>query len=179
MSTATTFDIDARTSARRLSLADLSRMSVEELGGVYARGTVPASLSALDGDPIGRMLAVRGVERLPVAGPLRSFAAAASFPWEGKSFRSESATRGTGINRVKLGGRHRLFPFETRIEPSAIDGKDTIVLDYGSPDNPGFIQAIHDELRQVAPGLFLGPAMWKGQAGPSLVLWFAIATKAA
>ena len=40
--------------------------------------------------------------------------------------------------------------------------------------NPGTIPKIHDEVREVAPGLFLGPAMWKGADKKTLVLWFAL-----
>ena len=50
-------------------------------------------------------------------------------------------------------------------------------LDYDLADNPALIRAIHDEVREVAPGLFLGPAMWKSARGPTLVLWFALDTR--
>jgi len=71
-------------------------------------------------------------------------------------------------------GRQNLFPFETSFGPSAIDGKPTLILDYALDVNPSYIQAIHDEIREVAPGLFLGPAMWKGKDKKTLVLWFAL-----
>ena len=45
-----------------------------------------------------------------------------------------------------------------------------MVLDYGDPDNPGFIRAIHDEVREIAPGLFFGPACWKGAGGKTTVV---------
>ena len=49
------------------------------------------------------------------------------------------------------------------------------MLDYEQPGNPWFIRQIHDELREVAPGLFVGPAMWKrSEADPVNVLWFAL-----
>ena len=40
------------------------------------------------------------------------------------------------------------------------------------------IRQIHDEIREVSPGLFLGPAMWKTKAAPAFVLWFALDTRA-
>jgi hypothetical protein len=83
---------------------------------------------------------------------------------------------GTGSNRVHLGGRHQLFPFHTRITPSVLDGRDCVVLDYDLPDNPLVIRKIHDEIREVSPGVYLGPAMWKTANEKRLVLWFALDT---
>jgi len=165
-----------RASTRSRTLDDLAEMSFRELGELYASGTVPDSLSAIDGDLVGRMLAVAKLDR----GTMRALAAFArrrGFPWAGKSFRAESAGRGTGINRVRLGaaGRHRLFPFETRFGESVIDSRACVVLDYDLADNPAAIRAIHDEVRLVGPRLLLGPACVK-RAGkkPGVVLWFAL-----
>lgn len=163
--------------ATRRSLDDLAAMTVAQLDTLYRRSTVPTSMQALNGDPVGRMLSIRYLDRGPIAGALRRFAGSDSFPWGGKSFHARAKSKGEGINRVNLGGRHKLFPFTTSIEASAIDGQPTIVLDYDKPENPGFIRSIHDELREVEPGLFLGPAMWKTDNGPAFVLWFAIDTR--
>ncbi len=159
------------------SLASLADLDVEALGRVYAEGTVPASIAALDGHPRGRMLAVRGLDAGPAAGGLRAFSGAAVFPWGGKSFAATGAAAGKGVNRVHLLGRHQLFPFETRLGPSRVDGRPCIVLDYDLPDNPWAIRQIHDEVREVSPGLFLGPAMWKTKDAPAFVLWFALDTR--
>ena len=94
------------------------------------------------------------------------------FPWAGKSFASFDETRGRGINRVRLLGD--AFAFETSIGPSVIDDRPCLILDYDQPSNPWIIRQVHDELRQVAPGLYLGPAMWKRKSGPKLLLYFAI-----
>ena len=156
------------------TLDDLAALDVATLGALYATGRMPASLAALDGSPRCRMLAVRGLDAGAPARALRRFAASASFPWAGKSFTSSAADRGRGINRVRLGGERRWFPFATSIEASAIDGAPCIFLDYRQPENPRAIQMIRDELREVAPGLYLGPAMLDtGKAPPRLVLWFA------
>src|SRR5580704_6090295 len=159
------------------TLASLAAMSVDELGRLYARGAAPAAVAALDGHPRGRMLAVRGLDAGLAADTLRRLSGAAAFPWGGKSFTSRDARSGAGVNRVHLGGRHQLFPFLTRLEASVVDGQPALVLDYDLPDNPGLIRAIHDEVREVSPGLYLGPAMWKAAAGPTLVLWFALDTR--
>ena len=71
-------------------------------------------------------------------------------------------------------GRQRLFPFETRLGTSLVDGRPAFVLDYDLDDNPGWIRRIHDEIREIEAGLFLGPAMWKSGRERTLVLWFAL-----
>jgi hypothetical protein len=166
----------ASSSARPRSLDDLSRLDVAKLGELYARGTTPARLGVLEGHPCGRMLSVRTLDHGLPGRLLRQLAGASAFPWGGKSFAGNGET-GTGLNRVHLVGRHQLFPFLTSIRPSALDGAPCVVLDYDLPDNPRLIRAIHDEIREIEPGLFLGPAMWKAAAGRKLVLWFALDTR--
>lgn len=171
--TPSTQSLSARNS---LTLDALAAMSLDELDALYRTATVSKSMHAADGALVGRMLTVRGITG-PLASSLRKFAASRSFVWEGKSFQATSDTRGTGINRVSIPkalGRQNLFPFATSFGPSAIDGKPTLILDYALDVNPSYIQAIHDEIREVAPGLFLGPAMWKGKSKKTLVLWFAL-----
>lgn len=160
---------------RTQDLASLATLGVEELGELYARGTVPARFDALEGHPRGRMLAIRAMDRGLRGGLLRRFAGAGSFPWDGKSFQGKGAT-GTGINRLALFGKHNVFPFMTSFRPSVIDQAPCIVLDYDLPENPAAIRAIHDELRMIEPQLFLGPAMLKAKSGPKFVLWFALDT---
>jgi hypothetical protein len=162
---------DAATAPRTLD--DLAALDVAALTALYRTGKT-TSLTALDGNPRCRMLAVRGLDRGPAGAAIRSLAAASFFPWGGKHFEPTSPEAGTGINRVRLGSERRWFPFETRIEPSAIDGQPCILLDYGDRRNPFFIRAIRDELREVAPSLYLGPAMLDtGKGNAQLVLWFA------
>jgi hypothetical protein len=156
------------------TLDELAGLDVAALEALYRGGGVPASLRALDGSPTCRMLAVRGLDRAPLAGALRALARARFFPWAGKSFQAHDDGAGTGINRVRLAGTRRWFPFHTRVEPSAIDGAPCILLDYDRADNPRPIRMIRDELREVAPGLFLGPAMLDtGSGAPRLIVFFA------
>jgi hypothetical protein len=161
--------------ARDNDLDSLAAMDVAALGRLYAAGTVPATLAPLEGHPRGRMLSIRALDRGTRGAALRRFSGWAAFPWEGKSFAGRGAT-GTGVNRIKLVGRRNWFPFRTSIRDSVIDGAPCIVLDYDLPENPAAIRAIHDELRQIEPGLFLGPAMLKARKGPAFVLWFALDT---
>jgi hypothetical protein len=167
----------AATQATTLDLDALSKMDVAALGELYAQGATPGDVKALEGNPRGRMLAVRTLDSGVAAGAIRSLAGAAFFPWGGKTFAGSGAS-GAGVNRLHLFGRHHVFPFHTRVAASAIDGAPCVALDYDLPDNPGVIRKIHDEVREVSPGLFLGPAMWKRAKGqPALVLWFALDTR--
>lgn len=159
----------------RPSLEVLAAKSDVELERLYRGGAATTEFFTRSGRPKGRMLAVRHLERPPVGGALRRFAAKGGFPWGGKSFFAVSPDAGRGINRVRLGPlRFEWYPFDTRIEPSLVDGKDTVLLDYDKPENPIFIRPIRDEIREIAPGLFLGPAMWKRGSGATHVLWFAL-----
>lgn len=163
-----------------LTLDDLAQMNVEELDQLYRDGSLPSSMKELDGAPIGRMLAIRYTDKTPAFGLLRRISESRYFVWDGKSFQANDDQTGTGINRVNLtlAGKYKWFPFDTRIEASVVDGQDCILLDYDQPENPWFIRKIRDELREVAPGLFLGPAMWKDNDGSAaFVLWFALDTR--
>lgn len=163
-----------QTESPRLTLSDLEALPSQKLAQLYARAKA-GHIATLSGNPQGRMLAVRGMDRGSVFSTVRTLARATWFPWGGKSF-SGGGAQGRGVNRIHLGGRHQLFHFATHVGKSAVDGDDAIILDYDLPDNPALIRAIHDEVREVSPGLFLGPAMWKTADGPVHVLWFALDT---
>src|SRR5690606_12288593 len=120
------------TSNRPLFTLDtLAERTSDELDALYRAAAVSTTMHAADGQLVGRMLAVRGVPG-GLAGPLRRWAAAPSFVWEGKTFQASSDSRGAGHNRVfvaRVLGRQNLFPFETSFGPSAIDGRPTLILD--------------------------------------------------
>jgi len=157
-----------------LSLDKLASMSTKELTAVYRGGSVPESIDAVSGLPTCRMLTMRGIDSGRWFNRIRKFAASSRFPWAGKTFEATGDNQGKGINRIRLFGGKTWFPFDTRIEPSAIDGKPCIFLDYDKPENPRFIRMIRDELREVSPGLFMGPAMLDNKKSPArLVLYFA------
>lgn len=157
-----------------LSLEDLRSMNFTELDALYRAGKRPSSIADLDGDAIGAMLAWRSPSRGPIAWCLRSFGASSAFPWEGKSFKNDSKDLGSGINRVNFFGKRRWFPFKTRFEPSFLDGRPAFRLDYSGPANPPFIRSIVDEVREVAPGLYLGPAALLFRGRPRPILYFAV-----
>jgi len=160
------------------TLDDLAALRARELRALYDKGTVPESLAVLDGDLVGRMLAVVRLDRAVSRRLLAAFSRAPAFPWAGKSFHADNETTGMGINRVKLAGTRRWFPFATRVGSSILDDAPAVILDYDQPENPAPIRMIHDEIREVAPKLFLGPAALKrGNARPVTVLWFALHAK--
>jgi hypothetical protein len=156
-----------------LDLAALRRMSYTELSELYRNARKPDFISDLDGHARGAMLAWRRPRTGPVAWLLRVFGGSASFPWEGKSFECTS-DEGTGINRVNFFGKRTWFPFKTRFDASFLDGKPAFVLDYSGPGNPPLIRSIVDEVREVAPGLYLGPAALNFRGRPRPVLFFAV-----
>jgi hypothetical protein len=168
-------------SSRPLDLDALAAEHFDQLEARYRAAKSATSMRAVDGPLVGRMLAVRIVDALPVAALVRAFAGSRAFIWGGKTFTSRTDSEGDGINRVQIPGalgRQNLFPFETRFGASELDGRPTLILDYDLDANPPWIRKIHDEIREVSPGLFLGPAMWKGARGPLTVLWFALDARA-
>jgi hypothetical protein len=163
-----------------LTLDALAERSYATLEALYRTARNAKSIRAVSGTPKGRMLAVRFVDETPLGALVRAFAGSPHFIWDGKTFTSSSDQEGSGINRVQIPGalgEQNLFPFKTHFGPSAIDDAPALILDYDLPENPPWIRRIHDEVREVSPGLFFGPAMWKGAKGRSVVLWFALDTR--
>lgn len=180
--TSPTIVINGQVSTFEPTLDSLAERSFGELVALYGKAKNAKTMHAVDGTPKGRMLAVRVVEATPLAPFVRAFAASRAFIWDGKTFSAKSEIAGTGINRIQIPGalgRQNLFPFETKFGPSEIDGDPALILDYDLAENPAWIRKIHDEVREIAPGLFFGPAMWKTDKKPVTLLWFALDTRAA
>jgi len=158
------------------TLDELASLSHAELLKLYSRATVPSEMKALDGVLRGRPLAVRGTSSGPIFRAFAALEGSPSFPWEGKTLTAKTATEGVGVNRVKLPGlgRQQLFPFTTQFDPSALDGKPCVFIDYDNEDNPALIRAIRDEVREISPGLFFGPVCLKHSGKTTLLLWFGI-----
>jgi hypothetical protein len=164
-------------SADIASTADLNMlrgMTFKELEQLYRQSKRPSQLSDLNGDAKGAMLAWRMPASGPFAWLLRKLGASGALPWEGKSFVASNAAEGEGINRIKFFGKRRWFPFGTRFDASIIDGEPAFVLDYSVRKNPPLIRSIVDEVREVAPGLYFGPAALKVGGRPRLILFFAL-----
>jgi hypothetical protein len=121
------------------------------------------------------MLAVPGFDRGVAATLSRAFAVSLLNPWQGKSFHMTSEAEGIGINRVRVGAVFGAFRFRTHATDSVVDGAPAFAIDYDTPRTPAYARATYDELRPLAPGLFLGRGMKKrpGRA-PKLLVWFAL-----
>jgi hypothetical protein len=158
-----------------LTLNGLLALGADELEALY-RGARAPELAGIEGDLQGRMLSV---VVLPgwVRPALRAFAGSRAFPWRGKSFRFLGGGGGEGLNRVFSDRISwlRWFRFTTAPGPSRAGGFEAVQLDYDHPENPWFIRAIKDEIREVRPGLYLGQAYLQAGGGARLVLYFALA----
>ena len=123
-------------------------MSDDELDELFRRspaGEIP------DGDAEGQVLI--GSEKETVSDTVAWVAE--TFAWQGKVF-----------DRKKGELRNKILPFGLKAvraqvykEPSWFDGKETIVLDYSKTSVVA--QLVRDEIRQVAPGLYLGLVFWE------------------
>jgi len=155
------------------TLNDLSALSAGELMQLYRAAKTPA-IEDLDGRLKGRMLAVPLIKGRLVQGFVKHFAVDGPMPWQGKTFRSLGKQRGEGVNRL-FGNRASWYRFETAIGPSRAGDFDALQLDYDLEDNPPFIRPIKDELREVAPGLWLGLAYMRFGGRNRLGLFFGLA----
>lgn len=130
----------------------------------------------LEGHPRGRMLAVPGFDRGVIAKLLAAFGGSLLNPWQGKSFKASGESTGLGTNRIWIAGvRFTAFTFKTYETASVVDGQPALAIDYDTPLTPGYARATYDELRPIAPGLYLGRGM-KRRPGrsPKLLVWFAL-----
>lgn len=78
----------------------------------------------------------------------------------------------TGYNAF-LGGLVKTGRF--RVERgAAADGADVTQIIYDSPENPFFMRPLTDEVRETAPGSFLGRGMMKLGGKARNVFWFTV-----
>ena len=114
-------------------------------------------------------------------------------PWRGKVF-DESGR--AGLNRFGSGGDGgggggapivTRRPFSARIAPSEYDGRPALLLDYTVDGDPchlwGTTLGMHDELRELSPGVLIGLGCFQSSGGmrncAPFVLWPAAAEQAA
>jgi hypothetical protein len=153
------------------SLDELAGAHPDSLRALYAAGraTDPAEL----GDaPRGLFLAFQPARELnALVRPLLKALADGALPWKGKVFEAD----GTGKN-VVWGGR--VVPFAYEKGPSSIDGAEALVLRYDRPEhrNPWPVRNVRDELRTIADGIAIGPALFAPTAGgeQKVLLWFGL-----
>jgi hypothetical protein len=140
-----------------LSLYALSRMSYPELEALYR--------SASAGDPPAGY--VRGRAIYP-AGPLAATKnRAAHTVWKGKDFSAGDEL----VNRWAAG--LKAVHARVAVGESWLDGQPSIVMDYQGESR--FIwHDVRDELREVAPGLYLGIMFRREGRHPGMKMFFAL-----
>lgn len=139
------------------SLADLARLTPAQLEALYAR-SAPGPI------PTGK---VRGLALLRSGtrlGP--AISRGARFAWQGKVFDPDgtsSVNRFFGVKAVRA---------QVSYGPSWRDGNPAIILDYGQTSK--VYEPYRDELRQVAPGIYLGLMFDRRTSPPGLKMYFAV-----
>jgi hypothetical protein len=117
--------------------------------------------------PIPRGVAA-GTAIVAAGGPVPAIAAAlAPLAWRGKVFDADGKAL---VNRIGPLGV-RAIRATVRMEPSRLDGKPAIVLDYSRTSL--LAHYIRDEIREVAPRLYLGIVYWGRRKTVNFALDFA------
>lgn len=164
-----------RRAAQGATLDGLAKLPPDDLMELYRSAKTPR-LADLDGKLDGRMLAAPRAQAPSVRRWLEGFAKSGLFPWRGKTFEHESAEHGHGVNRL-FGERVNWFHFETSVGPSRAGDFDSVHLDYSQDKNPPLVRDVKDEVREVAPGLWLGLAYVHLDGRDHLACYFAVARK--
>lgn len=137
-----------------LTLEELTQLSSSDLYTLFRNGQTPA-VADLEGPYRGVQLATAYLDLPGLRHLNRWISDSVFFPWQGKTFRFLGDNEGVGNNQV-LGGRQHVFKFKTYHAPSRLGDFSTFQLDYGQPENPPGVRLIRDELREIAPGIYLG-----------------------
>lgn len=129
-----------------MTLDGLLEMSADQLDDLFKRsppGKIPS------GEADGRAIIAPGKT---LAGPLAEFIQ--YFAWQGKVF---DAANGTLVNSILPFGFKAIIA-KVAVGTSWLDGKDCIVLDYSKTSLVA--HWIRDEIREIAPNLYLGVVYW-------------------
>jgi hypothetical protein len=145
--------------ASGVTLDGLMRMSPAELNSLYSQGVAVAI-------PPGR---VRGTALLaPGTWRARPMSRGARLMWQGKIIEPDGAT---AVNRF-FG--IRMIRGQLAQGPSWLDGAPALILDYSQTSR--IYARNRDEIRRVAPGLFLGLMYDRTTEPPRLSMYFALET---
>ncbi|KAF2112067.1 hypothetical protein BDV96DRAFT_649429 [Lophiotrema nucula] len=122
-------------------------MTDSELANIFSSaeaGPVP------NGEGEGTAIVAPGTPFTPEIAKFISF-----FAWQGKIFNAEKMAL---LNKITVFGLDAILAQITR-EPSWIDGKECIVLDYSKTS--AVAHWVRDEIRLISPGFYLGRVFWK------------------
>jgi hypothetical protein len=140
-----------------VTLDQLLQMNSAELDTIYRQGTAVAI-------PEGR---IRGTAILsPGTRRTRALSRGARLMWQGKVI---EAGQTSAVNRF-FG--MRVIRGQVYQGPSWLDGQPSLVLDYSQTSR--VYANNRDEIRQIAPGLFLGLMYDRTTAPPGLAMYFAL-----
>ncbi len=143
------------------TLTDLTRMSQGQLDELF-HTSPPGGLP--DGDAVGTAIVAPDT---PVEGPVMWFAR--WLAWQGKVFRR---SHGDLLNKVGPFGWH-LIRAKVYPDQSWFDGQPAIILDYSKTSLVAHL--VRDEIREVAPGMYLGIVYYGRLKTINFVLQFASA----
>lgn len=129
-----------------VDVAQLLDMDQQQLDGLF-RSSPVGEIPRGEGD--GTVIIATGTQLSEVAARFLRF-----FAWQGKVFNPD---RGDLRNEITPFGIQAIIA-KVYKAPSWFDGNECIVLDYA--DTSVIAHWIRDEMREVAPGLFLGIVYW-------------------
>jgi hypothetical protein len=136
------------------ALPHMSQLALDDLFSSSPAGPTPAGV----GD--GRAIVAPGTIVASGLEPLLHLV------WRGKVFYPE---RGDLLNRITpfgiLFARAQVYR-----DASWVDGREAIILDYSIASLP--FRAVRDEIREVAPGVYLGVVFWVGAKAINFALEF-------
>jgi hypothetical protein len=164
-------DVSYRWHRDAQSLGDLDD---GQLLALYQNSPESVSILGLAGDPVGVGVGLRLGAGSFLDRFLRQRSTSPWFPWLGKSFRIQHDDEGWGFNRIASAGLVGAFRFDVDLGTSYVDGRPTITFDYGLASNPRLIRRMHDEIREVGRGVFLGIARIHGLRASHDLAWFAL-----
>ncbi|MBM4374183.1 MAG: hypothetical protein FJ095_03790 [Deltaproteobacteria bacterium] len=151
--------------------------SLDGLVGGHPEALRDIYLSGAPCDPVGlgctrgRLLAFEPLARVHLlVRPLVAGVARSLSPWEGKDFESG----GTAGANLILG--RRTLRFRCEAGSSRLDGLPTLLLSHDGLDNAWPGDRLADELREVGPGVLLGPLLWRESRSHDVtpILWWGL-----
>src|SRR5215467_12449165 len=143
----------------KLTVPELLKMSQDELDELYTSspaGDIP------DGDCQGTVIVGPGTAMTPVKAKLMHV-----FGWQGKVFDKK---KGRLVNKILPTGHHAIVA-EVYKDKSWYDGKECIAIDYSKTSLVA--KWIRDEIRLIAPGMYLGVMYLSKKKTIDFVLVFA------
>lgn len=136
-------------------LMDMSQQELDDLFSSVPAGEIP------DGEAEGTAIVAPGTRFTPIIAKFIN-----GFAWQGKVF---DGTKGVLRNKILPFGLNAIIA-KVYKDKSWLDGKECIVLDYS--DTSLVAQWIRDEIRAIAPGMYLGKVYWDDNRLIDFVLEF-------